>query len=1662
MAININKDSTKPNNNLNEYNYKAKQIPATQGNVIETLNTYNDELKKKYYDKEQTRADENALQKSIMTLVKLLDNNNNFTGKTLPCDITVDENNDNKYRLESYEGLNGKLPACQDSSENKTFTESGLIQQINIISHLLSGKKDLGETDWAADTYGNNVGENEHTNCVPVIGYTRNNSTNYTAEITKQTGDDGHFKVNIKGLNTDGTTDISDKTVLSEQQIADMISKSVYNVLGQYDSRITGILAYLIYHAGELPKSYEYVLGHYYTDEIKKAPLYITYEPSGENGNRWSVHDLNGENEFGIGTGTEDFWYAKNSQETEDEDIIFFKSKNVDKWKIKIPEPVGDNGLTDVDVYYGGSSTRAYSLPIPKKTFTLNLGLEKTTTRISYKCKFGSVEYPGNFDFSDGVGYVSVPQGADITVTLPEDFDGDLFYKYQYGEATKNKITIETTNSQKTFTITMENDQEVYAKVLTYTLKNGESIVSNSPIQRYYKTNSDNQADVTFEVSNISTVSKVGYSFTGTTLSGTSDGNKVTINISDIQTKEPYRGIESGEIIDSIDWKPKTFNVTVHYVLDKNKISDEDIPTYPTDTIYCTVGESINFKVDIPDNKTNPDYHIGTECGYDFVGLYSSTDLKEPITECPKVNNLTELYAVYDIKKYNYNLVLNDGSLNDIGVSTTGIKDWALKTDSMPEITRTGYKFEGWYTDINFANTTKVDNFKNQDATYYAKWEELIYTINFTLKTTDDDNIQPYFKYKSISVKASNFPVTLGEPVAEGYDFKGWKLEDAEKDTIKIGDFNNPENKTITLTATWTPKEVTVLEEIYYEMDGDGTDGNNKKYDLVQVIKKTGTVNNSYTKDNEYDIATGFTETKSDPDNLTNVSYKGDVLKRHFNRNTYTLKYHNEKANTDQTLTTQSFNYSDHNVLLENDPSAPNSDYYTFDCWVDKDGKKVTCIPAHTANDVDYYARYNQSAPVQGFDFEIERTKNTTNDTLTIKKIDDRPEKLYCLYKNNEPKEIETTNGITLNYNDIYNDSLKRTKYALIYFGSEKDVTEKRIIVNESSKVEVPLKFNSNEIADKEYKQDTSAGTLEKITKDILEYRFQNDEDNDGEWYELNKPLHVEKEDTTVKLRRKETFDRICSEAVDVTFSKKQKPSAPTNTDNQNIKVIRAVSIYQPGQIEVLNGAFGDNNNGPLQYRIFEKDSDKSSGSAWLNVERPSMETGSVYINVDKECTVYFRYGENAQYLASDSVSIDVDTEMHNVTFHLDKFPSKSGGYTGFPEPRNQDNSFTIQVKSGSQLYKCDEYINKVKEWKIFGYTPYVEGGSSSSTENVGGLQDSDRVLKFLYVKKDDGQTEVSFSELNVIDEDLDLYMRFTPSHPASDKDGNWTYTNEIEIENYKSSSSIDPIKIKEAHTLKSSDVSYGKSYEIKVIKGFNKDLLSEENLKSVLDWLDEESNLEKTISFKELKIVPGGNNSITTSTPISKNDCDSSLTFNYNENDRFSVCDDDKFGYKFRSVFNLTESTDNLPAVQFKAENGNADLDGTAVNGMIEQITIGNNLVPNFEDVVYFIDTKNQKIDFYWKGTPGTENFSSIENKKISCDNLKDEITVFFHSGFYDGRLYPAKKAEKVRIKRTVNNLELLNTTGNVIFEKIDNNGFTLKDGWKIKSKPEGDENDE
>ena len=84
--------------------------------------------------------------------------------------------------------------------------------------------------------------------------------------------------------------------------------------------------------------------------------------------------------------------------------------------------------------------------------------------------------------------------------------------------------------------------------------------------------------------------------------------------------------------------------------------------------------------------------------------------------------------------------------------------------------TRTGYTFEGWYSDA--ALRTKVESFPatmpSENATYYAKWVRESYTITYNIGEGAEDPGNPV----SYHVETPTF--TLIAPTKPGYEFTGW------------------------------------------------------------------------------------------------------------------------------------------------------------------------------------------------------------------------------------------------------------------------------------------------------------------------------------------------------------------------------------------------------------------------------------------------------------------------------------------------------------------------------------------------------------------------------------------------------------------------------------------------------------------------------------------------------------------------------------------------------------------------------------------------------------------------------------------------------------------------------------------------------------------------
>ena len=146
-------------------------------------------------------------------------------------------------------------------------------------------------------------------------------------------------------------------------------------------------------------------------------------------------------------------------------------------------------------------------------------------------------------------------------------------------------------------------------------------------------------------------------------------------------------------------------------------------------------------------------------------------------------------------RKYNITYVLNEGTFNE-DVATKYEENKGLET--LPEPTREGYEFEGWYLDDNLV--TSISSTLNKDVTLVAKWSKVVkvFTITYVLNGGyfTEDVLYKYEENKGLE--------TLPEPKREGYEFAGWYL-----DNILVTSISSTLNKDVTLVAKWV-----VVEEL--------------------------------------------------------------------------------------------------------------------------------------------------------------------------------------------------------------------------------------------------------------------------------------------------------------------------------------------------------------------------------------------------------------------------------------------------------------------------------------------------------------------------------------------------------------------------------------------------------------------------------------------------------------------------------------------------------------------------------------------------------------------------------------------------------------------------------------------------------------------------------
>ena len=134
-----------------------------------------------------------------------------------------------------------------------------------------------------------------------------------------------------------------------------------------------------------------------------------------------------------------------------------------------------------------------------------------------------------------------------------------------------------------------------------------------------------------------------------------------------------------------------------------------------------------------------------------------------------------------------------------------------LTYGDLPIPTRTGYTFDGWYTDTNYTTEVTENTIvtSKSDIVLYAKWVGNEYTITFD---ADGGSVSPATKTVTFGQAYGELPT----PTYTGHIFGGWFNDDDEVITASnIVDVADDQ----TLTAVWTLEKYTVS----FTTDGHGT-----------------------------------------------------------------------------------------------------------------------------------------------------------------------------------------------------------------------------------------------------------------------------------------------------------------------------------------------------------------------------------------------------------------------------------------------------------------------------------------------------------------------------------------------------------------------------------------------------------------------------------------------------------------------------------------------------------------------------------------------------------------------------------------------------------------------------------------------------------------------
>ncbi len=297
----------------------------------------------------------------------------------------------------------------------------------------------------------------------------------------------------------------------------------------------------------------------------------------------------------------------------------------------------------------------------------------------------------------------------------------------------------------------------------------------------------------------------------------------------------------------------------------------------------------------------------------------------------------------YNDKEIVKNLTSTDGATIDLYAR------WSIPSVTLPNPTKTGYTFAGWYSDEglnNFVGAGNANYTPSASVQLYAKWTLNTYTVNYTLNggTNHADNPATY-TYEDADI-------TLAAPTRTGYTFAGWYSNSNFSTPASTIAHNSTGNKNF--YAKWTA----ITYNITYDLTG-GALASGKTNPATYTIEKNSFTLNNPSK-NGYTFA-GWTGTGLD-DKTTSVTVaKGSWGDRSYtanwNLNTYTITY-TLNGGTNHADNPATYTYEDADITL----AAPTRTGYTFAGWYSNSNfsTSASTIAHNSTGNKNFYAKWTR------------------------------------------------------------------------------------------------------------------------------------------------------------------------------------------------------------------------------------------------------------------------------------------------------------------------------------------------------------------------------------------------------------------------------------------------------------------------------------------------------------------------------------------------------------------------------------------------------------------------------------------------------------------------------------------------------------------------------